>query len=261
MRWVFEGGALARWWARAFAARVRAGGEAGGRHPRGDLQNLTTEAPAGDRVRPRMPHTPEMPRSGSPASNVTRAWCKTQQSSPPPAGRVQISIPEVLMCTQGVGTWPRCRVLHRARAGAGPNLHNSTIKPRRPDRAVSGTWWMPESPPSGRIPSRVALGRYRKGEIEVPAGVSRCRRDSGRDAPGQRPSPPPAARRSHVADGATASPAPATSATAAPAPATSANRNPATDPGERHHADDPAPAEKRTAAPEDAAALAETTAC
>jgi hypothetical protein len=175
------------------------------------------------------------------------------------------------MCTRGVGTWPRCRVLHRARAGAGPNLHNSTIKPRRPDGAVSGTWWMPESPRSGRIPSRVALGRYRQGEIEVPAGSADAGAIRGATRPGQRPSPPPAARRSHVAEGATAAPAPDTSATAAPAPdtsataapapATSANRNPATDPGERHHADDPAPAEKRAAAPEDAAALAETTAC
>jgi hypothetical protein len=46
-------------------------GGAGGGHPRGGVYDLTTEAPGGDRVRPRMPHTPEMPRSDSPASNVT----------------------------------------------------------------------------------------------------------------------------------------------------------------------------------------------
>ncbi len=162
--------------------RRRAGAEAGrapspGRRVQPDNGGASA-ATVSDHACPTRPgcHGPGRRRRMSP-----RAWCKTQQSSPPLAARVQISMSEMLICTRRVGTWPLCRVLHRPRAGAGPDLHNATIQPKPPDRAVSGTWCMRESSRSGRMPSRVPLSRSLSGRR--PGVVGGCRRESRRDAP------------------------------------------------------------------------------
>jgi hypothetical protein len=68
------------------------------------------------------------------------------------------------------GNVTACCVLYPPRAGAGQDLHNATIQPKRRDRAVSSTWCMPESSRSGRMPSRVALSRSPPGRRDRGAG-------------------------------------------------------------------------------------------
>jgi DNA-binding MarR family transcriptional regulator len=70
---------------------------------------------------------------------------------------------------------------------------------------------MPESSRSGRIPSRVALSRSLSGRRSGRWRVSRCRRDSQRDAPRATPCPPPPARGSSIRAYATTAAAPPTS--------------------------------------------------
>jgi hypothetical protein len=123
--------------------------------------------------------------------------------------RAQISTSEMLIRTQRVWMRPFCCVLHRPRAGAGQDLHDATVQPERRDGAVSGTWCVPQSSRSGRMPSGVALGRSPPGgEIAAPAGVKGCRRDpsaspgaapvaSPEAAPAASPEGAPAASRSH----------------------------------------------------------------